>query len=146
MLVGMRESAAVRPAVKAVLANRMKRKWLIRGILMIRWIRSDEQVVQSRYLNMLENELAYYRDKFESERSRGDRLSDGLLIRNGELPVTDLVKGDQAKAVQDSKEEFDKRQKELAEIYGEAMAETEADGLELPEELQEEAKKLTEPA
>jgi hypothetical protein len=115
---------------------------------MLRWIRADEIVVQNRYLAMVEKELAYYRDKFESERSRGDRLSDGLLIRNGELPVTDLVKGDQEKLVADALAESALRQKELNEMFGEAMEETAVDDegnpIELPEELQEETKKLTE--
>ena len=118
---------------------------------MIRWLREGEEtVVQKKYLELLEKELAYYRDKFESERSRGDRLSDGLLIRNGELPVTDLVKGDQAKLIADAKAEDALRQKELNEMFGEAMEETAVDNegnpIALPEELAEETKKLTEPS
>lgn len=108
-----------------------------------RLIRSDEVVVQARYLEMLESELKYYRNRSDSERNRADRLSDSLLIRNGELPATDLVQGDQAKLQADEELEFTKRQAELVEIYGSAMEEMEDQGLELAPEVAAEAEKLT---
>ena len=116
---------------------------------MLRWIRRDEQVVQNKYLDMLESELAYYRGKADSERNRADRLNDSLLVRSGEMPVTDLGVGDQRKVQEDAALEFAKRAQELNEIYGEAMEEIaqDVDGnpIELPAEVAEEAKKLVEP-
>jgi len=107
-----------------------------------RWIRSDEQVVQSRYLLMLEKELAYYRLRSDQERERGDRLNDQMLVRNGEMPVTALGVGDLRETIQKQKDEWEKQQKELGEIYGDAMEEVEQDGLALPKELDEAAQKL----
>lgn len=88
---------------------------------MLRWIRSDEEVVQKRYLGMLETELAYYRDKFDGERKRGDRINDELLQRTGSLPVSDLGIREKSEAEEQMKESIVIMQAQMAEIYGDGV-------------------------
>ena len=57
---------------------------------MFRWIRSDEKVIQTRYLEMIERELEYYRKRAEDERLRADRANDSLLQSHGTLPTSDV--------------------------------------------------------
>ena len=88
---------------------------------MLRWIRKDEQVVQTRYLQLIEKELAYYRERFDKELNRSDRAVDQLLESKGvPLPVSDLG----IHKHEDLKTQFQESQElmkvQLAEIYGDS--------------------------
>lgn len=44
--------------------------------------------ISKREYNLLERELAFYRQALADERARADRLTDSLLQNNGQLPVS----------------------------------------------------------
>lgn len=101
-------------------------------------------IVSQRYLEMLDKELAYYREKAEQEQRRADRLHDQLLASNGWEPTTETVRQEQKEDASERDAQFKQHQQNLIEMFAESLDDFGEEGLELPAELQEDAKKMIE--
>lgn len=103
-----------------------------------------EIALLNKHISMLDNELAYYRNRAEDERQRADRLNDALMQQNGLPEVTSTVKRERADDRDRAKEEFERRQQQIGEIYAEEMnTNYDDEGLELlPPDLAEAAQAL----
>lgn len=90
---------------------------------------------QTNYVEALEREIDYWRTLFQSERLRGDRLADQLLVQVGQLPATETYRDTVKTDTSAIDARFKQREKELAEIYSDSIEDAEGEGLFLPEEL-----------
>jgi len=81
--------------------------------------------ISRREYDLINNELIYYRKRFDEERLRGDRLSDELLTSRGSLPVSEIGLERLDKQEVLAKATMDIMQKQLAEIYGDGVEEQE---------------------
>lgn len=95
--------------------------------------------VSKRYLNMLEKELVYWRERADQERERADRLHDGLLTQCGQLPVTEVVRHESVERRAAAEEMFDQHKRELDEMFAEIV-----NPEELPDELKADAARMIE--
>lgn len=80
-------------------------------------------IYQKKYVESLEQELAYYRSFAERERARADRLHDQLLQQAGCLPATDTAIKAQEQAEKRLKDAADAQTAMLTELYADAVNE-----------------------
>lgn len=100
-------------------------------------------LVGEKYLTLLESELQFYRNKFDAERERADRLHDQLLTVHGLEPATvTMINENEAKRAQVS-DALGEQQRQLSELYAESVPEMLGDDeyaeLGLPPDLAQEA-------
>lgn len=101
----------------------------------------------NKQLEMLEKELAYYRERSEDERQRADRISDALMQQNGLPEVTNTTRRDRKDQQEAVDQELEKRRGELQEMFAETMNTTYTEeGLELPDDLAEAAQQMLDKA
>ena len=79
--------------------------------------------------------MAYYRERYDAERERADRLQDAMLAMHGQEPVTDTVLSERSDLQARQQSARNEREKQLAEMFAESLEEVQQDGLELPDEL-----------
>lgn len=105
---------------------------------------ADEKLAAANQLSeRLERELSYWRKRADEERERADRAQDALNLQNGLPEVTATGVSERSKREREAEDAFDKRQKEIAEIFADEIdAMGEIEKLELPEEMREAAAKF----
>jgi ribosomal 50S subunit-associated protein YjgA (DUF615 family) len=105
----------------------------------------------SKYVTFLENEVNYYRDKFDAERARADRANDTLLQALGQLPTTDTVISEQEIRTTKFEKARKTQEEQMAEIFGETLESVEqqqanVNALFPPEAIEEFKEKVGEKA
>ena len=95
---------------------------------------TDVKLKQSQILR-LEKEVDYWREKFEQEKNRADRVNDKLTETAGFGPVSELGIGEAEKLRKEYERMMKQSQRESAEMFADDIP---GEGLEIDESLGEE--------
>lgn len=85
----------------------------------------------------------HWEKRFEESLERADRQLDGFLQQNGLPQVTTTSRKESLEDRKKSQDDFERQMREMGEIFSDQMNTLhDAEGLELPPELAEDAKKM----